>query len=529
MLAISTSSRIRNVLFGVAGLAILLILFVLFHLGGISWEFSQLVGAMVGGILTLYAARLPIRDEEDVEPWLGREQIAWTLVGCGLIMWGLGESVWRYYILTNQSPFPSYADIGYSSLPPLVFIGLLLQPSSGLGRSRLLTLLDSLIAMGSLLVIGWFLLLGTLALASSEDQLAKFLGLYYPTSDIALLSSVVLLLLRGQGRLYQTTARRISFLIFGLGLVFFATSDFIFNIQQNANVYVEGTWVDLGWPLGILTIGVAAYLRRMLPLTSADMIEARLQKRTDSVSFGPAQYITYLLLAVVFSVLLFNVFSTDKTQIAIRPVLLIGTVCVVALVVARQVFTILENEHLTRRQADALDRLERANTQIEEQAKLISERNAALEIGVQHLKDVQARLANGNLRARASLTSGELLPLAASLNLMAERLSRVEQVDAYARALRETIQELSAAIERYKHGRPLLLPASCKNFPEIMRLLAVLGIRESNEARPAPPSPPSALSTTSVPSKSANGVRNGLGGGTTPRPDATPQRPPRYS
>lgn len=90
--------------------------------------------------------------------------------------------------------------------------------------------------------------------------------------------------------------------------------------------------------------------------------------------------------------------------------MVVGTVFVVALVVAQQVFTILENERLSRRQADALERLERANTQIEEQARVMSNRNAELEIGVQHLKDVQARLANGNLRARASLTSGELLP-----------------------------------------------------------------------------------------------------------------------
>lgn len=521
------SSRIRNVLFGITGLAILLILFISFHLGGISWEFSQLVGAMVGGVLALYAARLPIRDEEEVEPWLGRERLAWTLIGCGLIMWGLGESVWRYYILTKQSPFPSYADIGYSSLPPLVFIGLLLQPSSGAGRSRLLTLLDSLIAMGSLLVIGWFLLLGSLALASNENVLAKFLGLYYPTSDIALLSSIVLLLLRGQGSLYQTTARRISFLVFGIGLCFFAASDFIFNVQQNANAYVEGTLIDLGWPLGILIIGVAAYLRRLLPLTSSDMLEQRLQKRTDRVSFGPAQYVTYLLLAVVFVILLVNAFSTDKTQIAIRPVLLIGTVFVVALVVARQVFTILENERLSRRQADALTRLERANARIEEQARAMSNHNAELEIGVQHLKDVQARLANGNLRARASLTSGELLPLAVSLNLMAERLSRVEQVNTYARGLSEALQELSMAIERFKRRGSFIVPPSCKNYPEILHLLASLEIRESVDSlRPtkSPVTPP----IQAMPHPS-NGSGNGFGARAVQSPDQISQRTPRTS
>lgn len=472
----------RPLLIGIALFAAVMIIVELFHLAGITWEFSQLAGVLVGGSLTIFAARTPIRDEENVEPWLGREQLAWTLIGCGLLMWAFGESFWRYYILTNQSPFPSYADIGYSSLPPLVFIGLLLQPSSGAGRGRWLMLLDSLIAMGSMLTIAWYLLLGSLALASSENVLGKFLGLYYPTTDIALLSCVVLLLLRGQGRLYQATARRTTLLVIGIGLAIFATSDFIFNLQQNANAYVEGTWVDLGWPLGLMTIGVAAYLRRFLPLTSEDMVEQRLRRRAERVTFGPAQLITYALLAIVFVVLVLNVLSLDKAQIAIRPVLLLATVAVVGIVVARQVLTILENERLARRQADSLDRLEMANRRVEEQAQQIAKRNAELELGITHLKDVQARLANGNLRARARLVDGELMPLATSLNLMAERLTRLEQGDNYAQRLRKTINDLTIAIERYRSGSPFIMPQSCNDFPEIGRLLFIIGLRERAEA-----------------------------------------------
>jgi hypothetical protein len=242
---------------------------------------------------------------------------------------------------------------------------------------------------------------------------------------------------------------------------------------------------------------VGIYLRRKLPLTPADTIEQRLQRQAERVSFGPVQYITYTLLALVFLVLVLNVLSTGKMQVAIRPVLLVGTVCVVALVVIRQVCTMLENERLTRRQADALERLEQANLKVEEQANVASARNVELEAGVQHLKDVQARIANGNLQARASLTSGDLLPLAISLNLMAERLSRVEQVDTYSRNLREAIQELSIAIERYKHGSAFVVPTSCRYFPEIIRLLASLELREGVE--PLKPVTPSFTPTPATP------------------------------
>src|SRR5579863_8079281 len=300
----------RNVIGAVITFDCLIILFLLVHLGGIAWEFSQLAGAIVGGTITLFAVIVPVRDDETVEPWLGRERVAWFLIGCGCLMWGFGESFWRFFILTNRTPFPSQADIGYASFPPLIFLGMLLQPSSGSGRARLLLVLDSVISMGALLAIAWFILLGSLVLQSVENPLAKFLGLYYPTTDIALLSCVVFLLLRGQSRIYQSRSRRIGFIVVGIGLCFFATSDFIFNVQQNMGTYVEGTWVDIGWPLGMVTIGLAAYLRRFLPSTDTDAIEQRLRRRTERGSLGLEKLIPYVLLGILSVVLVFNVLST---------------------------------------------------------------------------------------------------------------------------------------------------------------------------------------------------------------------------
>ncbi|HLZ81710.1 MAG TPA: hypothetical protein VKP04_08770, partial [Ktedonobacteraceae bacterium] len=267
----------------------------------------------------------------------------------------------------------------------------------------------------------------------------------------------------------------------GIGLCFFATSDFAFNLLQNAGTYIEGTWVDLGWPLGLTTIGLAVYLRRFLPLTSTDQIEMRLRRRAERVTFGPEQFVPYILLGVLFVVLILNVISTDPGQRDIRPILLMATLCVVGLVVVRQILMQVENGRLARRQADALERLEAANQRVEEQARMIAERNAALEMGVNHLKDVQARLANGNLRARARLSDGELLPLAASLNLMADRLMRLERTDIYAQRLTKALAELSIAIERYRNGAPFMMPISCNDFTEVNRLLLALGLKEKVE------------------------------------------------
>src|SRR5438270_13567910 len=94
---------------GVLGFEILIIPFMLLHIGGNAWTFAQLAGALIGGAIALISVNIPMSGEEMTEPLLGRERLAWTLVGCGFIAWGIGESFWRYYVLTTQSPFPSYA------------------------------------------------------------------------------------------------------------------------------------------------------------------------------------------------------------------------------------------------------------------------------------------------------------------------------------------------------------------------------------------------------------------------------------
>ncbi len=485
-------SHARAVIGSVVGVGVLMIFILGFHLGGDGLlhvgRYAQLLGAFIGGTLVLLSATIRLQPEETAAPWLGRERSAWMFIGCGCIVWGIGECFWRYYLSIGQNPFPSLADLGYSSLPPLVFLGLLLQPSSGTGRQRILVLLDSLISMGSLLAIAWFLLLGSLAQAPGEATLAKFLGLYYPTTDVALLSCIVFLLLRGQGRLSQTTARRISLLVLGLGLCVFATSDFLFNVQQNMGTYVDGTWVDLGWPLGMMTIGVAAYLRRFLPDTAGSVSEEQVGRHAKRFRFGPVQALPYLLLVCLFLVLGFNVLSAERSQQNIRPVLLIVTLIVVGLVVIRQIITILKNEHLMWEQAATLEQLERVHQDI-------AKRNAALEMGVTHLKEVQTHLANGDVRARAHVMSGDLWPLAVGLNLMADRMMRSERTAVKAHKLAEAVADLSLTFESAASGSPFVLPASCHDVPDLRRLIRAIGFKQiptapqQLAAQPSPPRP----------------------------------------
>lgn len=492
----------RTMVKGVGWIGLGMVVVVVFHLGGVValrvGQFAPVTGGFIGGIMVLLSVLSPIRRGENAEPWIGREKLGWIFIGLGVLMWACGDSIWRYYVSMDQAPFPSAADIGYTVFPFLIFIGLLLQPSSESGSKRLLVLMDSLIAMGSILAIAWYLLLGSLAQAPGEANLAKFLGLYYPISDTALLSCVIFLLMRGQGHTYEATARRAGLLVVGLGLCFFVTSDFLFNIQNNAGTYIEATWVDMGWPLGLMTIGVAAFLRRYLSATPSYVIEERIERNHLRNLFSPTQLIPYVLLGLLLLTLTLNALSTDASQLAIRPVLLCATMGVVALVVARQIFTLWENARLAREQAEALIDLSKANQLVAEQAQEIAEHNAELERGIVHLKDIQAQLANGNLKARANLHSGVLLPLAGSLNLMAERLTRLGQINQYTQRLMRALSDFCTALERSPAGAPLLVPSSCNEFTEINRIILSLQSKGSLTALPStnPLGPPYAQPAT---------------------------------
>lgn len=488
--------HVRTVIGTVIGMAVLMIFADGFHLGGESvltlGRYAPLLGAFIGGTLTLFSVSPLARKNASSEPWRGYERLAWILIGCGCIAWGIGECFWRYYFSIGQSPFPSLADLGYASLPPLVFLGLILLPFSGAGSRRTLVILDSLISMGSLLAIAWFLLLGSLAQAPGEANFAKFLGLYYPTTDIALLSCIVFLLLREQGRVFHITASRISLLILGVGLCVYAISDFNFNVQQNLGTFVDGTWPDLGWPLGMMTVGVAAYLRQFLPAgivrSSSDEPE---KKRSRQLRFGLPQSVPYLLLALLFLVLVMNVLSADRTQQNIRPVLIVVTLIVVSLVVVRQIVTILENEHLIHEQV-------KVHEQLEQVYQDIALRQATLEAGVANLKAVQTRLANGDVRARAALVGGDLWPLANGLNIMADRMMRSEQRQRYAQKIILALGDLCQALEQREGKTPFVLPASCLDAPpELQQFLLIMGVIPSQpRTSPSHATPTDTLSNT---------------------------------
>ena len=98
------------------------------HALGLRWlpigpqKWLHLVAMGMGAALCLIRAAVRVR-----------ERAAWLLIGLAVLAWAVGELYFTAVLWSDAAPpVPSPADGGYLSLPPLIFVGLIL-----LARSRI--------------------------------------------------------------------------------------------------------------------------------------------------------------------------------------------------------------------------------------------------------------------------------------------------------------------------------------------------------------------------------------------------------
>ncbi len=126
--------------------------------------------------------------------------------------------------------------------------------------------------------------------------------------------------------------------------------------------------------------------------------------------------------------------------VAIYPVVLTAVVAVISRLSARSVAHALE-------EADRTVELERAYA-------LLAEQKRALEVAIAAIQQVHARVANGDLSARAPTQPGDpLLQLAVSLNLTLDRLARSTMSAATLEALEREITLLSQYVGELAQAR----------------------------------------------------------------------------
>lgn len=190
-------------------------------------------------------------------PGAGRERAAWATFGAGILCWSIGDLVWSAkYADLAEPPFPSVADGFWLAFYPFAYVALVLLVRSRLRTSfRSSFWLDGAIAAAAVAAIVAALVFPAILDSNGGSPAAVALNLVYPVGDFILLAFAV-----GMIALTGWRPDR-SWALIAAGLVVCGVADGLYLSQIARGTYVEGTILDVLWPLGALLLAASAWQR----------------------------------------------------------------------------------------------------------------------------------------------------------------------------------------------------------------------------------------------------------------------------
>ena len=264
---------------------------------------------------------------------------AWVLLAAGFGSWAIGEAVWAAYELGPRGsvPFPSPADAGYLLAVPLVAAGLLCLRRGGPATERLGALLDGVIVASSLVLVSWVTVLGPVFRHGTGSAFSQAISLAYPAGDIVIATLVVSALTRNR------RLRGNPLVLLGAGLLAMAVSDSVYAGLTQAGTYRTGNPVDIGWVVAYVLIGLAA----LAP-------DAGAPEATDSTEPSLAfAVLPHVVVGLAFGVILLAIVADRAEDSAFEACA--AVLC--ALVIGRQVLTLVDNRRLHARLRDKVAEL----------------------------------------------------------------------------------------------------------------------------------------------------------------------------
>jgi diguanylate cyclase (GGDEF)-like protein len=238
-----------------------------------------------------------------------RERAVWACMAAALFAW-LGGELHHTLFLADEgiTPFPSISDGFFVAFYPACFAAVVLLVRRRVRPIGPALLLDGVIsALAVCSVVAAFTFGAAAAGLLDAGVAAVAFNLAYPIGDLALLGTVAAVLSLTGWR----PGRALGMLAAGLFVVGFADTAYL--LQSVAGTYVEGGWVDVLWPAGLLLTARAGWQpvrpvplmltgRRVLTLpilfslTALAVIAAQQVTEVNRVALGLA---TATILAVV--------------------------------------------------------------------------------------------------------------------------------------------------------------------------------------------------------------------------------------
>ena len=195
--------------------------------------------------------------------WTPSDSVVPLLLACTLLSYVIGQALWTLNedVLHLAVLFPSWADAGYLGSYPFALLAILLLPQQRLsltGRTRVA--FDTVITMTGVVTLSWYFVLGPTIQQGADSVLGQLVGTAYPLSTLVLIFCLFLLMRRNNA----PVMRPVIFLLF-LAFVVITLTDTIYDYQELHGLYVTGSLLDVGWPLGYLLLGLAARSLYVLP------------------------------------------------------------------------------------------------------------------------------------------------------------------------------------------------------------------------------------------------------------------------
>ena len=288
-----------------------------------------------------------------------------TLLGLGILSYAIGQVAFAgYVVLLNQPPpMPSFATIGYLGQYPFLLLGilLLLPARTTAGASRTRVALDGLMIMTAVVTFSWYFVLGPIIYRGSQSPLAEVMAVTYPLADIVLIASLLVLALRSGGRALVPAVRLLT-----LGLIFIVITDGLYGYERINDIYVTGTILDVGWPVGYMLLGLAAYLIRLAPPEAAPLAGQNEVEGGGPLAAEQRLWPSLLPYALVPAVVLLAVYAwrASEGNGGLETGVYVGGALLIVLILLRQVLTMVENTRLYGRLQGTLAQVEEKNEEL---------------------------------------------------------------------------------------------------------------------------------------------------------------------
>ncbi|GAA2724925.1 putative bifunctional diguanylate cyclase/phosphodiesterase [Cellulomonas aerilata] len=259
---------------------------------------------------------------------VGAERRAWIFLGLAPLAYVCGDLYYNAVLVgADVVPYPSWGDLGWIGVYPLLVTGLVLLLRARVAGVRASLWLDSLTGgFGAAALLGALVLRPVLEL--TQGRLPVVLtNLAYPVADLGVLAVLMLVF-----NLHAWRPGRSWWLLAWVAVVLLG-SDSLYLLQTAAGTYVDAGPLDAGWILALGALGLAAWQR---------------PPRTTAVREGSASIAVPATLSVLSTGILFA-----GALHALPLVVCLAGLATVLLASARLFFALVESRRLAAARLEA--------------------------------------------------------------------------------------------------------------------------------------------------------------------------------